>query len=137
MGTREISGVVKLLGNSRVSNGNYRNYSLIEFEDGSIVDSVLVSHKMDNFLQRSVDGKIKTSLWLSGDRLVGLTIDGKAYVDRTGYQSSFSSIVSILICSGLCIFLIGIPLLWAAVSNIQNSRAIDQFQQMNPTAVVL
>ena len=137
MGTREVTGVVKMLGNSTVHNLNYMRYSLIEFEDGSIVDSVLVSKRMDNFLERSLKGNVKTTLWLRGSRLVGLIVDSKAYVDREGYQPIAMSIIFILIGLGLCIYVIGIQIVWVNMINYQHARAISKFQQSNPTAVVL
>lgn len=137
MSTKEITGVIKMLGNSSTQNQNYTNYSLIEFDDGTVVQSVLVSNRMDNFLRTSLASGANTKLFLQGRRLYGAVFDGKAYVDRIGYQSPILSIIFMLIGLGLCVVLIGIFIVWANINNFQHGTAIQRFQDTYPAAIVL
>ena len=129
-------GVIKMLGNATTRNGNVL-YSLIEMDDGTLLNDLWTNAALDNFLDRALKSNNDSTFFLQGKRIRALTVDGKTYVFAKDYVPPVMSIIFLLIGIPLCFFIVGYFVVFANIKGILNSSAINEVMQTVPDAIKL
>ena len=136
MAVKKITGVLQMLGNAS-SNNNVKTYSLMEMRGGQIIKNVKVDLDLDNFLGRAFSNGSEATLWLHGNTLRAIKLDGKTYISMLGYQNPILSLIFLSIGIPLCAVLIGFFVVYANTVNLQRALAINEILRENPEAIKL
>lgn len=139
---REVKGHLTLLGNSKASYANQREYSVIEI-GGQVLQNISISTKLDNFLSRALRWEGQCVLYLVNDIIFALTTpDGKTYCDpEDGYilYVLMGLLGAFVVLGGLALFekdssagglfalSLGGLIMWAAYGTIKKTRTYNSF----------